>query len=196
MLIESNCCALNQCPDKLGKQQKKCMGICCFLTVALIGTMAVIFLFFWNMKNYSVYDRQKLYSEEEYVPDLVEKGLAMAYSREGQFEATNWDHHFFEFTAYFCGRHFDTTLHSDSERKDAIYEAYIKKYGVDMTIFEKQSYREFNSVNQWFYRTLKRTEPGHKPVRPIDTNEDVVVSPADCRFVAFQQVPTDQKVTI
>eukprot|EP00493_Phyllostaurus_siculus_P009550 UN09672 len=46
------------------------------------------------MKNYSVYDRQKLYSEEEYVPDLVEKGLAMAYSREGQFEATNWDHHF------------------------------------------------------------------------------------------------------
>ena len=92
-----------------------------------------------------------------------------------------------------CGKHFNTEL-SDSEKKEAIFESYIDKYGVDMSIYNYTDYRDYKSVNNWFSRHLKMDVPNERSVRPIarpsddNVTDNIIVSPADCRLVVFQNV--------
>jgi phosphatidylserine decarboxylase len=56
---------------------------------------------------------------------------------------------------------------------------FIKTYHIDMSQFQKQKYRSFND---FFIRKLK---PG---IRKIDTARNAVVSPADGKVFAFQNI--------
>ncbi len=58
-------------------------------------------------------------------------------------------------------------------------EPFVKKYGIDLSIAQKQ---KFNSFNDFFTRKLK---PG---VRPVDTSKTAVVSPADGKAFAWSVI--------
>ena len=105
------------------------------------------------------------------------------------FQARRFDNKIINFGTTACGKHFDSTL-TDEEKKESIKESYIDKYGVDMSIFNLTDYKDYSTVNDWFSRHLKKAEPGERSVRPIEKPEDdsVIVSPADCRLVVFQNV--------
>lgn len=57
--------------------------------------------------------------------------------------------------------------------KNTFINWFIKKYGIDMSIAERQTAEEFATFNDFFTRSLK------PHVRPIDDNDDIIVNPAD-----------------
>ncbi len=58
-------------------------------------------------------------------------------------------------------------------------ESFVKKYGIDLSIAEKQ---HFNSFNDFFTRKLK---PG---ARPVNVDSVVVVSPADGKVFVYENI--------
>jgi len=67
----------------------------------------------------------------------------------------------------------------DSPSSTDKIEAFVKDYDIDLNIAQKQ---EFSSFNDFFYRKLKAD------ARQIDTNQNVVVSPADGKILAYTNV--------
>jgi phosphatidylserine decarboxylase len=58
-------------------------------------------------------------------------------------------------------------------------QPFIEAFDVDMSIAEKQA---FNSFNDFFTRKLK------KDARPVDTSENIVISPADGKILAYADI--------
>ncbi len=57
--------------------------------------------------------------------------------------------------------------------KNAFINWFIKKYGIDMSIAERQTAEEFETFNDFFTRSLK------DGVRPIAEDQTTIVNPAD-----------------
>ena len=66
---------------------------------------------------------------------------------------------------------------------------FIKEVGINIDE-AKKSVSEFTSFNDFFYRELK---PG---ARTIDTNDNVIVSPADGKVLVFENIDNDKKFYI
>lgn len=81
------------------------------------------------------------------------------------------------------GRYMDTSL---SKRK---IEPFIKNFNIDMSIATKDI-NEFSSFNDFFIRTLSEN------ARPIDMNEDILISPGDGRLTAFTNISTNDLVQV
>lgn len=56
---------------------------------------------------------------------------------------------------------------------------FVKEYNIDLSIAEKQN---FNSFNDFFTRKLKPSS------RKIDTNSNVIISPADGKILAYKNI--------
>jgi phosphatidylserine decarboxylase len=99
------------------------------------------------------------------------------------------DNLFFSVTKQFCETHYSTALTSDAQKKEAIYDAFIAKYQIDMSQFVISDYTQFPTVNDWFIRRIK------PELRPIAGPNDptVIVSPADARVNVFT-VYADSKI--
>lgn len=83
------------------------------------------------------------------------------------------------------GRKFD-----DPASKDEI-EKFIEFHGLDMSEV-LLSINDFKNFNEFFYRALK---PGARPCSAPD-NPKIVVSPADCRSVVFNQLSQATKIWV
>lgn len=70
---------------------------------------------------------------------------------------------------------------TSAEKKEAIYDAFILKYNIDMTEFIIQDYNDFPTVNDWFIRKIR---PEVRPIAGPGDN-DIIVSPADARINVF-----------
>eukprot|EP00494_Astrolonche_serrata_P012158 UN12258 len=64
-----------------------------------------------------------------------------------------------------------------------------------MDIFWRTSYKDFDTVNDWFTRHLlpDSENANYRSVRPIAEGADIIVSPADCRVTGFTEVYPDQE---
>ncbi|MFK5855344.1 MAG: phosphatidylserine decarboxylase [Bacteroidota bacterium] len=67
----------------------------------------------------------------------------------------------------------------DSESSGEKIEPFIEEFNIDMNIAKTE---EYNSFNDFFYRKLK------KSARPVDTNSNVIVSPADGKILAYSNI--------
>jgi len=56
---------------------------------------------------------------------------------------------------------------------------FVEEFDIDLGIAQKQ---EFNSFNDFFTRKLK------KDARPVDTNSNIIVSPADGKILAYTNI--------
>lgn len=83
------------------------------------------------------------------------------------------------------GKKFD-----DPASKDEI-EKFIDFHGLDMSEVLLPM-EEFKNFNEFFYRALK---PGARPCS-APNNPDIIVSPADCRSVVFNQMTQATKVWV
>jgi len=97
---------------------------------------------------------------------------------------------FFRVSKDFCGPKYSTILTSDSDKYTNIYVDFIQLYSIDMSIYNRTSYTQYNSVNDWFSRELA---PGVRPVADL-SDPSVVVSGADARVVVYERVPSDSTV--
>jgi len=99
---------------------------------------------------------------------------------------------FFDVTKQYCSSHYQTILTSDADKETAINEDFILKYNIDMSIFNRTNYLDYNSANDWLTRTLA---PGFRPIAAIN-DSTVLTSPADSRVMVFRQVPRDSTIWI
>lgn len=115
-------------------------------------------------------DRQTGELKTEKVPG--EKWLVWLYNNPVG-EATLWAFVKRKFVSEIYGRMMDKP--SSAEK----VQPFVKEYGIDLSIAEKQ---EFSSFNDFFTRKLK------KSARPVNTDSNVVVSPADGKLMAWTDV--------
>lgn len=88
-------------------------------------------------------------------------------------EATLWMLVKRKLTSSFYGRMMDKPKSAEK------IQPFVKEYDIDLGIAQKQ---DFNSFNNFFVRKLK------KDARPIDTTENIVISPADGKIMAFADI--------
>ncbi|CAG8627128.1 7911_t:CDS:10 [Ambispora leptoticha] len=67
---------------------------------------------------------------------------------------------------------------------------FIAQYQIDLSELVEPDINKYATFNEFFYRKLR------KDARPIDENADVVVSPADCRMIAFENIDLATKYWI
>lgn len=67
----------------------------------------------------------------------------------------------------------------DSESSVEKIEPFIEEFNIDMNIAKTE---EYNCFNDFFYRKLKEN------ARPVDTNSNVIVSPADGKILAYSNI--------
>ncbi|KNC52169.1 phosphatidylserine decarboxylase subunit beta [Thecamonas trahens ATCC 50062] len=122
-------------------------------------------------------------------PKLVAKtiGVIYAYDTFATVMRMDW---LLQAQTKACGVLFKRTLSSDSEKKKKIQDAFIDKYSIDMSIFDRPSYTQYSSVNDWFTRSLAA---GARPVVG-SPGDDIVASSADCRAVVYESVPENLKI--
>lgn len=85
--------------------------------------------------------------------------------------------------SYFYGKLQDRAI---SSKKIA---AFVKDYEIDMTDY-KIPIEEYRSFNDFFYRELK------EGARPIDTNANSLICPADGRLLAYANIDIDQLIQV
>ena len=143
------------------------------------------------MSQYHVYDRQARAPQGEVQPQALAKAVASIYSHQ-EFADRLKLNQFFKWATSVCGRLYNTVLTTPDEKRRKIQEDFVDKYDIDMSIYNRTSYLQYRTVNDWFSRELS-ADPG---VRPLASPGDdaVVSSGADCRAIAFARVPPDQRV--
>jgi phosphatidylserine decarboxylase len=76
------------------------------------------------------------------------------------------------------------------EYDGADIKKFVAAHKIDMTDYEKEDAAEYEDFNHFFYRTLKNG------VRKIDTRQEVVVSPADCKLRVLSNISANSKFFI
>ncbi len=76
---------------------------------------------------------------------------------------------------------------SFSKRK---IEGFVKDQGINMQEAERENSQDYDSFNDFFSRKLK------EEARPMDLREEILVSPADGKLLAYENIDTDQVVQI
>jgi len=191
------CFPLHSSPDKMHRWQGRTVFTLALLVALLAGFTTIVCFVIWDVSYYKALIRKTRTIEEEYTPSIIIKFQAFLYAEPGKFDQVGWDDDLFDFATKQCKSHFGDSL-SNSEKKEQIYDAYIDKYSISMDIFDRTHYTEYETVNDWFSRELQPLNDSTRPVRPIDGEGDynIVVSPADCRVVVFQEVQDDQLIWI
>ena len=190
---------LSTCPNRFDQTSKKHYQIYSILFYLCIISWLLIFMF-WSVKPYVLINRyagrnnadfKNAIIIEEYIPQMIAKGVAAMYVYKGYAQSLKMNN-FFDLSTHYCGIFYNKQLKNQAEKKEAIYNAFIKKYNIDMSIYNRSNYDEYNSVNDWFTRTLKDS------IRPIYqiNNTNIVNSAADARVIVFPSVPNDQRFWI
>ncbi|TDE04943.1 phosphatidylserine decarboxylase [Flavobacterium hiemivividum] len=79
-------------------------------------------------------------------------------------------------------RKFVSTIYGDMMDRPSStdkIQPFIKEFGIDMNVFQKQ---EYNSFNEFFTRKINDN------ARPIDTTATITVSPADGKILAYADI--------
>jgi phosphatidylserine decarboxylase precursor len=177
-------------PFAFGRMQKCLVITMLVLSVLFMGIFFILFFVGWNVDTYSVWDRQTGFVVEEYQPQLIARTVSAFYSIDGFANAVKLDW-FLERATEFCGTHYTESL-SLSERNEVIGGDFIEKYNVDMNIFVRKLATDYSTVNDWFIRHI---DLSYRPLA-VPGDESIIVSPADSRLIAFQQVPSDSRFWI
>jgi phosphatidylserine decarboxylase precursor len=150
---------------------------------------AIIVLFFVTaivfyaspLRFYQVYGREDGVGVTEVTPNqVVTKTNMLLYAFPGVAKALRMNL-FNVWLTNSCGRRFNKEL-TPAQKSTEILANFINLYGIDMTLYAKPSYLDYQTVNQWFSRSLA---PGKRTVSGI-ADDSIVVSPADARIVAYQ----------
>jgi len=178
--------------------------LACSIIGAILALILTIVLFAPKIEPYKVYMRTTL-KDEGMVKNEVAKTdrfLQLFYAMDYGFKSQWLDKLSFSLMSATCGKLFNTNLTTVADKKAGIEDAYITALNIDMSIYFPSSYKDYDTVNTWFYRNLRPNEDNVMAVRPIygvgrlvphPTNK-YVVSPADCRFIGMPKVPADQKI--
>lgn len=183
---------------RLYKKEEYWISACTIVGFIFIMVLAIVF-FSPKMIPYEVYMSTEP-GQVKYEIAKTDRYLQLFYAMDGGFKHQSLDKYAFQLLSLTCGKIFDTELTTPEEKKEKIKDYYIDSYNIDMSIYEPEDWREYTTVNKWFWRNLKQEKSYEPAVRPIYglnrvvARDDIVISPADSRFVVLPKVPEEQKV--
>lgn len=158
------------------------LGFVIFFGLIILTLCLVIFLA--PVQMYHVVSRDGLTRVPEYQPQLTAKGLVMMYAFPGIATSLRLEPYMELLTSY-CGQTFVAHLATEKERQLQIWEKWIQRYSINMTLYTPSDYRNYSSVNDWFIRKIRLE---YRP-KPVETNVAVqILSPADCRMLIYGSV--------
>ena len=183
--------AFTRCPDSLGSRQRSYVGwgALSFLLGAVVCT-AIFGL--WSVDEYLIWQRDAGAAAEEFMPQAIAKATFLVYAYDGWANRLKMAPVFFDLSTQWCGRYYSTELKTDQQKQVSIYENFILKYSIDMSLYNPSNYLDYGTVNQWFTRPLVAG------VRPISSPQDLslITQPCDARLMAFAVVPVDSLVWV
>jgi hypothetical protein len=160
----------------------------CWYLVTFGGVAAAIIVFggvfaSWTVSDYQVYNRDT----DSAVYELKQNGnaqqLLMFYAYPN-FAVDMRTAPVFQIYTDTCKDNAEKIL-TDSEKKTVLLDNFIDVYQINMSIYEKENYLDYASLNDFFIREIKNDS---RPVQGAD-DSNIVVSPADCRLTVFYDVP-------
>ena len=179
-------------PEPFNKLQLKLLyagvGSLIFLVI-----LTLIVFYSWSLKNYHVWSRHEQASIVEVQPNyFVAKLNLLMYAFDGVARVMRMNV-FNEQLTKFCGKVYTEELEDDEARRVHILEEFIEPYDIDMSIYAKPSYRQYDTVNDWFIRELAN---GSRPIYGLTeatraNHSLTIVSPADARLLVFPTVSDD-----
>jgi len=155
-------------------------------TILICGLIIIISYFGWEPAQYTVWDRQEARTLKEYAPQDVAKSSLLVYAHANVAEDFKYNYLALMLVNP-CNTLGQTHFSKNISKKEAIQKNFIARYDIDMSVFNREYYYEYNSVNDWFTRTIKPS------ARPIDTiaSDNIVTAPADARYMFFEDVTGD-----
>ncbi|CEO97201.1 Phosphatidylserine decarboxylase [Plasmodiophora brassicae] len=137
--------------------------------------------------------------DEEHMSLTLSKTLALIYAiptLATRLQLT----HLFKYVSGRAGPVYSRRLQTDAEKKVAIYDEFIAPLHVNMSLFERQDYRQYESVNDWFARSIRPEERPFRasPPRARPSNRNLLLmgigSPADGRILVFPRLGRDARL--
>lgn len=162
------------CPAPMAPGQVACTLSSVFMLVILSAIIMSV-LFGWDIPDYHVAVAGTAVSTVEYQPPLNAKSLQFMYAFP-EFATQFQLQLYVKFFTEYCGRKYTAAA---TDKKGQIYESWIERYGINMTLFDPSDYNAYSTVDQWFTRAIR------PEFRPMPADGRVVVSPADCRVLVF-----------
>jgi phosphatidylserine decarboxylase precursor len=177
---------LSVVPKPFGSTQRRLANVSAMVIWGL-GFITCAAFFGMPMSFYQVYDPVKDHGLAEVNPNVViSKGNMVMYAYEGvastlRMNAAN------RWLTDACGKRFNRIL-TEKEKRVEILTNFISLYDIDMSVYERENYLDYRTVNDWFSRTIK------KELRPVANSTTAVVSPADARYVVYNDVESEVKI--
>jgi phosphatidylserine decarboxylase precursor len=160
------------CPAPMAPGQAACALSSLFMLVLISGIVIAV-LFGWDIPDYHVVRGGAAVTEIQ--PALNAKSLQFMYAFPKFATQFQLQLYVKLFTEY-CGTKYTK---QSSDKHGDIFEPWIQRYGVNMTLFDPSDYNLYGSVDEWF------TRPIRPEFRPLPADGSVVVSPADCRLLVY-----------
>lgn len=177
-------------PDWMGRLQRRALII---LNVVIIffGFIIIIVYFTWHPATYRVWSREKHVVISEFSPTQVARTSALVYAYHGVASQFRYQY-LAALLAAPCKDLGEKKLTSNSSRLEEIQENFIELYSIDMSVFNRPYYYQYETVNDWFTRTIR------PDARPIESPSDdrIVVAPADARYMVFTDIDKDFKMWV
>jgi phosphatidylserine decarboxylase precursor len=86
-----------------------------------------------------------------------------------------------------CGKRFNRKL-TEPEKRIEILNNFIDLYDIDMSVYERPEYSQYETVNDWFSRTIRPA------LRPITGSSSSIVAPADARYIIYPATGIDLQI--
>ncbi|KNC46343.1 uncharacterized protein AMSG_02795 [Thecamonas trahens ATCC 50062] len=172
-------------PAPLSKIQKTALLMVLGVVAVATATAVTVFMV-WDLKTYKVTIRESRTTLVEYQPQLIAKSIQLVYGFERMAKIIRFGF-VLRAQSKACGVYFKQRLTSNEDKKVRIADAFITKYGIDMSLFNRTEYWQFDSVNDWFIRRLR---DGARPLASPGSTA-VISSVADCRLTVFNSIDRD-----
>lgn len=140
------------------------------------------------MNSYYVLDRETEVGIVELKPGSLDKLYEFWYALPG-FATLTQANAISKLITGYCSTAYTKNL-TDSEKYSDIQVGWIELYDINMTEYNRTSYLDYVSINDFFTRELA------DGVRPISPNPKAIVSGADCRLTVFNNIPSTLSVWI
>ena len=126
-----------------------------FLTIVLV---IVTLIFAIRIDDYRIVNPNGSAALVENQPSMTATSIAMMYTFPRMAINAKLQIYIEAITEY-CGKRFTKTYSDDDDKKKNIYDAWILKYNINMSWYEREDYRQYSSVNDWFTREIKAALP-------------------------------------
>lgn len=178
--------AVAHVPRRFGTRQS-CLATTSGAVLLVLGLLILAAFFGMPLGFYQVYIPESRHGVAEINPNVLVSKSNMVMYAYPQIATTLRMNLANRWLTKACGDRFRRNL-TNSEKNLEILTNFISLYDIDMTLYEREDYMDYVTVNDWFSRKIKLQ------LRPVANVSGIVVAPADARYVIYNRIDSDLSI--